>query len=118
MEVLSLLGIFAGLGLMIYLTFKGHSIIWVAPLCAFVAVLLSAAAGLGQDRTLLTSYTVDYMQGVGEYFISWFPTFLLGAIYGKVMDMTGAAKALADIIVKLIGPRFVVLAVLTARLSV
>lgn len=112
MEILSLIGIFAGLALMIYLTFKGHSIIWVAPLSAFIVVLFALGAGLGEERTLLTSYTVDYMRGVGEYFISWFPTFLLGAIYGKVMEMTGAAKALADLIIKLIGPRFVVLAVL------
>ena len=112
MEVLSLIGIFAGLGLMIFLTYKGHSIIWVAPLSAFIVVLFALGTGLGDGRTLLSSYTVDYMTGVGEYFISWFPTFLLGAIYGKVMEMTGSAKALADLIIKLIGRRFVVLAVL------
>lgn len=112
MEILSLAGIFAGLALMIFLTYKGHSIIWVAPLSAFVVVLFALGAGLPDGSSLLTTYTVDYMTGVGEYFISWFPTFLLGAIYGKIMDLTGAAKALADIIVKYIGARFVVLAVL------
>lgn len=112
MEFVSLIGIFVGLILMIILAYKGHSIIWVAPLCAFVVVLFSLGAGLGDQRTLLTSYTVDYMQGAGSYFISWFPTFLLGAIFGKVMDVTGAAQSLANIIVKYIGPRFVVLAVL------
>lgn len=112
MEVLSLIGIFAGLVLMIILTYKGCSILWVAPLCAVVAALFALGAGLGDGRTLLTAYTVDYMTGVGEYFISWFPVFFLGAIYGTVMNMTGAAKALADLIVRLIGPRFVVLAVL------
>ncbi|SDB12107.1 H+/gluconate symporter [Eubacterium oxidoreducens] len=110
--MLSLVGIFVGLALMIFLAYKGHSIIWVAPLCAFVVVLFSCAAGLGEDRTLLSSYTVDYMQGVGEYFISWFPTFLLGAIYGKVMDITGAASSLAKVIVRLVGTRMAVLAVL------
>lgn len=117
MELLSLIGIFAGLILMIILAYKGHSIIWVAPLCAFVVVLFSLGAGLGDGRTLLTSYTVDYMHGAGQYFISWFPTFLLGAIFGKVMDVTGAAQSLADIIVKYIGPRFVVLAVLIPCLA-
>ena len=112
MEVLSLVGIFAGLALMIYLTYKGHSIIWVAPLSAFVVVLFALGAGLPDGSSLLTTYTVDYMTGAGQYFISWFPIFLLGAIYGKVMDMTGAAKALADVIVKFVGTRFVVLAVL------
>lgn len=112
MEILSLAGIFVGLVLMIWLTYKGHSIIWVAPLSAFIVVLFALGAGLGEGRTLLSAYTVDYMKGVGEYFIAWFPIFLLGAIYGKIMDMTGAARALADVIVKFVGSRFVVLAVL------
>lgn len=112
MEVLSLFGIFVGLILMIFLTYKGHSIIWVAPLCSLVAALFALGAGLGDDRSLLSVYTVDYMTGVGEYFISWFPVFFLGAIYGTVMNTTGAAKALADLIVRKIGSRFVVLAVL------
>ncbi len=111
MEVLSLIGIFAGLALLILLAYKGHSIIWAAPLCAFVVTLFALGAGLGDGRTLLSAYTVDYMKGVGDYFISWFPAFLLGAIYGTVMNRTGAARALADLIVRLVGRRFVVLAV-------
>lgn len=112
MEILSLVGIFVGLVLMILLAYKGHSIIWVAPVAAFVVVLFSVGAGLGEGRTLLSSYTVDYMQGAGNYFISWFPVFLLGAIYGKVMDTTGAARSLAKIIVKILGERLAVAAVL------
>jgi len=112
MEILSLTGIFVGLLLMILLTYKGHSIIWVAPLCSLVAALFAIGAGLGDGRSLLSIYTVDYMTGVGEYFISWFPVFFLGAIYGTIMNTTGAAKALADLIVRKIGYRFVVLAVL------
>lgn len=117
MNALSLAGIFIGLIVMIILAYKGHSIIWVAPLSAFIVVLFSVGAGLGDGRTLLTTYTVDYMQGTGSYFISWFPTFLLGAIYGKAMDITGAARSLAKFIVKLIGPKYVVLAVLIPCLA-
>ena len=117
MDELSLIGIFAGLVLMIILAYKGHSIIWVAPLSAFVVVLFSVGAGLGEGRTLLSSYTVDYMQGAGNYFASWFPTFLFGAVYGKVMDITGAARSLAKVIVKLIGERFAALAVLIPCLA-
>lgn len=117
MNVLSLIGIFAGLVFMIILAYKGHSIIWVAPLSAFIVVLFSVGAGLGEGRTLLSSYTVDYMQGAGNYFASWFPTFLFGAIYGKVMDITGAARSLAKVIVNLIGERFAALAVLIPCLA-
>ncbi len=102
---------------MIFLAYKGHSIIWVAPLSAFVVMLFALGAGLGEGRSLLSAYTADYMRGVGEYFISWFPTFLLGAIYGKVMEVTGAAKSLADALVKAIGTRFAVLAVLVPCLA-
>ena len=37
--MLSLFGIFLGLGLLMYLAFKGYSIIWVAPLAAAVVAL-------------------------------------------------------------------------------
>ena len=66
MEILSLIGIFVGIILMILLTYKGYSIIWVAPLCAFVLAVFALGAGLGDGRTLLSVYTLDYMRGVGE----------------------------------------------------
>lgn len=102
--IVSLIGIFAGLILLIYLAYRGHSIIWVAPVCA---VLVAALGGL----SLLDSYLVDYMEGTAGYIISWFPAFFLGAVYGKLMDMTGAARSLANLIVKIIGPKLAVLAV-------
>ncbi len=104
MSIVSLLGIFLGLALLIFLAYKGHSIIWVAPLCAVFVALMG---GLN----LLDAYLGDYMKGVAEYIISWFPAFFLGAVYGKIMDMTGSARALANKLVSLIGPKFAVLAV-------
>ena len=117
MAGLSLVGIIVGLVLLMFLAYKGHSIIWVAPFCAFIVACFGLAAGLGEGRTLLTSYTVDYMKGAGDYFISWFPAFFLGAVYGKIMDMTGSARSLANAIVKLIGPKFAVLAVVLPCLA-
>ena len=61
MEILSLIGIFVGLALLMVLAYRGHSIVWIAPFCAFIVALFALGAGLGEDRTLLTSYTVDYM---------------------------------------------------------
>ena len=103
MEV-SLIGIFLGLILLIYLAFKGHSIIWVAPVCA---ILVAAMSGMN----VLGLYMKDYMSGMANYILQWFPAFFLGAVYGKIMDATGAARALASKLIKLIGPKFAVLAV-------
>jgi len=108
---LSLVSIFLGLGLLMFLAYRGHSIIWVAPLCAaFVAILSSMPLietymASGPDGT-------GYMRGAGNYFILWFPAFFLGAVYGKIMDMTGSARSLADALVKVIGPQRAVLAVI------
>ncbi len=101
---ISLAGILIGLCLLIFLAYKGHSIIWVAPLCAvFVAIL----GGLN----ILDAYMGDYIKGTADYIVSWFPAFFLGAVYGKLMDMTGSARSLANKLVALIGPKFAVAAV-------
>lgn len=104
MEIISLIGILVGLVVLIALAYKGHSIIWVAPLCAMLVAVLG---GLN----LLSAYLGDYMKGVADYIVSWFPAFFLGAVYGKIMDLTGSARSLANKLVKLIGSRFALLAV-------
>ncbi|MDL2325058.1 GntP family permease [Ruminococcaceae bacterium OttesenSCG-928-A16] len=101
---LSLVGIFVGLVLLMFLAYKGHSIIWVAPLCAAVVALFG---GLN----VLDTYIGNYMEGLAGYVVTWFPAFFLGAVYGKVMDMTGSARSLANALVKLIGEKRAVLAV-------
>ena len=102
--MVSLVGIFFGLLLLIVLAYKGHSIIWVAPVCAALVALLG---GLN----LLSAYLGDYMKGAADYIISWFPAFFLGAVYGKIMDRTGSARSLANKLVSLIGSKYAVLAV-------
>lgn len=103
-STVSLCGIFLGLVILIYLAYKGHSIIWIAPVCA---ILVAAMSGI----SLMTAYLGDYMKGVADYVLAWFPAFFLGAVYGKIMDATGSARSLANKLVKLIGPRFALLAV-------
>ena len=117
MEIVSLIGIFVGLALLMLLAYRGHSIVWIAPFCALIVAIFALGAGLGEGRSLLTTYTVDYMSRAGNYFITWFPAFFLGAIYGKIMDVTGSARSLADAIVKLIGTRFAVAAVILPALA-
>ncbi len=102
--IISLIGIVIGLILLIWLAYKGHSIIWIAPVCAIVVAVLGGV-------NLLGAYLGDYMKGVADYVMAWFPVFFLGAVYGKIMDVTGSARSLANKLVKLIGSRFALLAV-------
>lgn len=103
-SAISLLGIVLGLCALIFLAYKGHSIIWVAPVCAVIVALMG---GLN----ILDAYLGDYIKGTADYIVAWFPAFFLGAVYGKLMDMTGSARSLANKLVSLIGPKFAVLAV-------
>ena len=52
MEILSLAGIFVGLALLMVLAYKGHSIVWIAPFCAFIVALFALGAGLGSVLSL------------------------------------------------------------------
>lgn len=102
--VISLIGIILGLILLVILAYKGHSIIWVAPFCGILVALLG-----GLD--LLQAYLGDYIGGTAGYIVSWFPAFFLGAVYGKIMDLTGSARSLANKLVSLIGAKYAILAV-------
>ncbi|HHV79763.1 MAG TPA: GntP family permease [Firmicutes bacterium] len=86
---------------------KGFTIILAGPvLAAFVAVT--------GRLSILKAYTDLYMTGAANYVKSYFPMFLLGAVFGKVMDDTGAAAAVAHWIIKKIGKDRAILAILVA----
>ena len=89
------------------LAYFNWSILWVAPLAAGVVALLS-----GLD--VFETYTGPYMEGLVGFVKSWFPIFLLGAVFGKLMEKTGAAKSVAKKVTQLIGKKRAVLGVLIA----
>jgi H+/gluconate symporter-like permease len=100
-------GIFLGLALLMFLAYRGMSIIWVAPIAALVVAF---TGGL----ELIPSYTEAYMTGFVSFTKAWFPVFMLGAIFGKIMDETGAAKSVAHFVVGIIGKKLAIWAVVLA----
>ena len=98
---MSIFAIILSLGLLIYLAYRGWSVIIIAPCLALLAALLSGLSG--DPVHLLATYTQEFMPSLGGYVTSNFPMFLLGAIFGKVMDDTGSAKAIAEWFVKTLG---------------
>ncbi len=100
-----MLGIIIGLVLLMFLAYRGYSIIWIAPLCAAVVAL---TGGL----ELLPAYRETYMAGFVSFTKSWFPVFMLGAIFGTLMDYTGAAKSIARWLTKVLGPKRAILSVI------
>ena len=102
--MLSLFGIFLGLGLLMYLAFKGYSIIWVAPLAAAVVALTG-----GLD--IISTYMGPYMTGLVGFVKAWFPAFLLSAIFGNMMETTGAAKSIAVFLTHKLGSKLAIAAI-------
>ncbi|KMK52114.1 transporter [[Actinobacillus] muris] len=94
----SLIGIFIGLVLLMFLAFRGYSIVWIAPLCAAIVALTG-----GLD--ILDAYLGSYMNGLVGFVKAWFPAFLLSAIFGNLMDVTGSAKSIAVWLTKVMGSK-------------
>jgi H+/gluconate symporter-like permease len=104
---MGLLGILLGLGLLIWLAYRGWSVLLVAP-----AAALLAAAFAGEP--LLANWTQTFMGGAAGFLAQFFPIFLLGAVFGKVMDDSGSALAIARFISERLGRERTVLAVVLA----
>jgi len=86
---------------------RGASVLVLAPVLALLAALASGAP-------VLAGYTQVFMQAAGSFVIAFFPLFLLGALFGKVMEASGAAARLASAIAAALGPRNAILAVVLA----
>src|SRR5262252_5163668 len=104
---MGLLGILVGLGLLIWLAFRGWSVLLLAP----VAGLVAAAFG---GEPLLANWTQIFMASAARFLAQFFPIFLLGAIFGKLMDDSRSVSAVADFMTNSLGERRVILAVVLA----
>lgn len=104
---MGLLGILVGLGLLVFFAFRGWSVLILTPLCALIA----AAFG---GQPLLASWTQTFMGSAAGFVAQFFPIFLLGAIFGKLMDDSGAVTSVAGFITRQLGERHVILAVVLA----
>lgn len=103
-----LLGVLAALGLLIFLAYRGVSVLLLGPLMALLAVLFAAGV------PLMASYTQVFMPAAGGFIVQFFPLFLLGAIFGKLMDDSGSAESIAQGIVRRLGEARAILAVVLA----
>ncbi|WP_419159197.1 GntP family permease [Rossellomorea sp. BNER] len=112
---LSMIGLIGGLILLIYLTMKGMNILIVGPISAlFVAVfsgmpLFPQLVGEGEANLV-----GNYMSGFTGFVAAWYLMFLLGAVFGKVMEDSGAADSVSRFVVDKLGMKYAVLAIVAA----
>ena len=102
------LGILLSLALLMYLAYRGISVLLLAP-CWPVR---HPDVGRGGDAA--ADHTQVFMKAMGGYLIQFFPLFLLGALFGKLMDDSGSARTIAHAIVAKVGSARAVLAIVLA----
>ena len=113
--MLGFIGLLGGLALLIYLTVRGFNILIAAPFAALFAGVLSGLTIFPQMAAEgETSLITGYMTAFTNFISSWWLMFLAGAIFGKVMEDSGAADSVSKWIVEKIGVRFALVAVVAA----
>src|SRR6516165_4615159 len=104
---MGLLGIALGLLLLLALAFRGWSVLLLAPAAALLAALFAG-------EPLLAHWTQTFMGGTANFLAQFFPLFLLGALFGKLMDDSGSVAAIAEYMTRRLGERRAILAVVLA----
>ncbi|WP_438013011.1 GntP family permease [Psychrobacter raelei] len=106
---MSIFAILLSLALLMYFAYRGVSVLVLAPILAILAVVLS-----GQGSESMGIYTQVFMEGMGGFAVKYFPLFILGAIFGKLMEDSGYAYSIAQYIVNKLGDKHALLAVVIA----
>lgn len=89
--------VLASLCFLMFVAYKGYSVILFAPVAALGAVLFTDP---GLVAPMFTGLFMDKMVGFVK---NYFPVFLLGAVFGKVIELSGFSKAIVSSVIKLVG---------------
>lgn len=106
----SMIGLFVGLLLLIVLTIRGMNLMVAGPLCALIVALTSGIPLFATENNFLASY----MSGFAGFVQAWFLMFLLGSLFGKLMEESGSADSVSRWIVGKLGMQHTVLAIVFA----
>jgi len=104
---MSVFGILIALGLLVWLAYRGWSILLLAPLSALIAALLAG-------QLLLANRTQTFMSNAAGFVGQFFPIFLLGALFGKLMEASGLVEVIAKYLTERLGTKRAMLAIVLA----
>jgi len=85
---MGLLGMLLGLALMMWLAYRGWSVLIAAPAAALLAAAISG-------EPLLAHWTQTFMGGASSFVMRWLPMFLLGGLFGKLMEDSRSISSIA-----------------------
>lgn len=89
--------VLAALVFLMLVAYRGYSVILFAPIAALGAVLLTDPA------LVAPMFTGLFMDKMVAFLKLYFPVFLLGAIFGKLIEISGFSKSIVAATIQLIG---------------
>jgi len=95
----------AALVFLMFVAYRGFSVILFAPVAALLAVLLTDPAAV---PPIFTGLFMDKMVGFVKLY---FPVFLLGAVFGKVIELSGFSKSIVAAVIGFVGQQRAMLAI-------
>ena len=97
--------VIGALALLMLTAYRGYSVILFAPVCALLAVLLTNPADV------LPMFSGVFMEGMVKFLKLYFPVFMLGAVFGKLIELSGFSKSIVSATIRLFGPRHAILSI-------
>jgi len=95
--MLEFLIVLAALGFLIFVAYRGFSVILFAPVAALLAVLLT------DPELVLPMYSSVFLERMVGFLQLYFPVFLLGAVFGKVIELSGFSRSIVLAVIRLVG---------------
>jgi H+/gluconate symporter-like permease len=89
--------VLAALAFLMFAAYRGYSVILVAPIAALGAVLLVDPAAVAPV------FSGIFMEKMVVFVKLYFPVFLLGAVFGKVIELSGFAASIVHSAIRYIG---------------
>jgi H+/gluconate symporter-like permease len=94
MNVLIVLG---ALVFLMFVAYRGYSVILFAPIAALGAVLLT------EPSAVPPMFSSVFMEKMVGFVKSYFPVFMLGAVFGKVIELSGFSKSIVSAVIGVLG---------------
>lgn len=103
-DLVSVLIILVALTLLIFTAYRGYSVVIMAPLAAILAVALTDYAQVPQV------FNGVFLEAFAAFLKNYFPVFLLGALFGKLAEISGCSSTIAATVTSLIGAKRAIVA--------
>ena len=102
---MSFIIVLVSLLLLMFVAYRGFSVILFAPVCALLAVLAT------DPSLVLPVFSGIFMHKMVGFIELYFPVFLLGAVFGKVIELSGFSKSIVSAVIKVVGRERATLAI-------